>query len=595
MSSTKTPTGAFYAVRRGKGGLEKCIFFHYKDAAPFIEVENDQQDDAEQVEYHVFDSLEEAGAYLQTTTEPLDAQMLASIAAVVNVPSPTPAAKKQRFSYECADGGQQHRKPTKKWEENFALLQESLENGFTDENLKKLEKWMKDQRYNYKLFQQGKSTSMTAEKIARLRAIGFKLPVVDCTPPLVKNEAFKEKRSIYKKWYEQRDALKQYMDTHDGSAEIDKDDKEHAKLKGWLDSQQSDYKKYVNGQESNMTAEKIQLLQEIGFHFHYVPFEVRLEQLKAFRAEHGHVDVPSSHEELGKWVQSMRRQCKSFAETAESTRDINPGRYAQLSALGLDPTKRSAKNDEEENGKWETMYAKLVEYKNEHGTSNVKRTEETRDLYNWLVLQRTEYKKLQDNKPSKLTAPRLIKFNTIGFEFNKRGSYKTWDQRIDQLREFKEKHGHINIPVTNPELGEFVGRQRANYNKFKNNEKTSMTAERIAILEELGFNFGVGVAQRRPRTTVNKTWDERCLELAAFKNEFGHAVVPQHSHYTPGLGAWVKDQRKGYKAMISGKKSSMTPEKALRLASLGFVWNVFEQSKRRKRGEMEGDSGVAGM
>jgi hypothetical protein len=47
--------------------------------------------------------------------------------------------------------------------------------------------------------------------------------------------------------------------------------------------------------------------------------------------------------------------------------------------------------------------------------------------------------------------------------------------------------------------------------------------------------------------------------------------------------------------MISGKKSSMTPEKALRLASLGFVWNVFEQSKRRKRGEMEGDSGVAGM
>jgi hypothetical protein len=25
------------------------------------------------------------------------------------------------------------------------------------------------------------------------------------------------------------------------------------------------------------------------------------------------------------------------------------------------------------------------------------------------------------------------------------------------------------------------------------------------------------------------------------------------------------------------------------------VWNVFEQSKRRKRGEMEGDSGVAGM
>lgn len=119
-----------------------------------------------------------------------------------------------------------------------------------------------------------------------------------------------------------------------------------------------------------------------------------------------------------------------------------------------------------------------------------------------------------------------------------------------------------------------------------------MTAERIAVLEELGFNFRVGAAQRHPRTTANKTWDERFLELAAFKNEFGHAVVPQHSHYTPGLGAWVKDQRKNYKLMIDGKKSSMTAEKALRLSSLGFVWNVFEQTKRRKRGEMEGDSGA---
>jgi len=113
-----------------------------------------------------------------------------------------------------------------------------------------------------------------------------------------------------------------------------------------------------------------------------------------------------------------------------------------------------------------------------------------------------------------------------------------------------------------------------------------MTNERIGILREIGFNFDVGTP-RRARTTPNKTWDERFLEVAAFKNEFGHAVVPQHSQYTPGLGAWVKDQRKNYKAMLKGKKSSMTAEKALKLASIGFVWDVFESSKRRKRGEMD--------
>ena len=218
--STKTPTGAYYAVRRGKGGLEKCIFFQYKDAAPFIELD-EQQDatDNQEVEYHVFDTLEEAGAYLQTTTEPLDAQILASIASIVNdVPSPPPAAKKRRtdayYEYESTDGGQ-HRKPTKKWEEYFGLLKESLENGFSDENCKKLEKWMKDQRYHYKLFQQGKTTSMTAEKIDRLREIGFKLPVMECTAPLVKNEVSKETRGVYKRWHDKRDALKRYMDTHE--------------------------------------------------------------------------------------------------------------------------------------------------------------------------------------------------------------------------------------------------------------------------------------------------------------------------------------------------------------------------------------------
>lgn len=114
-----------------------------------------------------------------------------------------------------------------------------------------------------------------------------------------------------------------------------------------------------------------------------------------------------------------------------------------------------------------------------------------------------------------------------------------------------------------------------------------MTQERIDILQEIGVNFDAVVAPRRVRSQPNKSWDERFLELVSFKNEFGHAVVPQHSHYTPGLGSWVKDQRRNYKAMLKGKKSAMTAERALRLASIGFVWDCFEQSKRRKRGDME--------
>jgi hypothetical protein len=124
-------------------------------------------------------------------------------------------------------------------------------------------------------------------------------------------------------------------------------------------------------------------------------------------------------------------------------------------------------SDEEEAEQFEEMFQKLREYKKVHGNMAVNRTEENRELSNWLVVQRNEYKKLQKNKPSKLTAARLIRFNDIGFEFAKRGHYRSWEQRVEQLREHKAKYGNINIPVTDPELGEFVGRQRVNYNKLQ--------------------------------------------------------------------------------------------------------------------------------
>lgn len=483
MSSTKTPTGSFYAVRKGRHGLEKCIFLSYKDAQPFLEGE-----EQEEIEYHVFDALEEAAAYLQSTTgvEPLDAEMLASIATVVNlppvvVPPAPPAAKKRRTSYESTDGSY-HRKPTKKWEECFAILKESKEGGFKDQDLEKMTKWMKDQRYNYKLYQQGKPSSMTAEKIRRLQQVDFKLPEIECTAPLVKQEAAahpsKEKRGIYKKWHENRAALKEYMDTHDGSWDIPRDtpNKEHAKLLNWLTNQQAEYKKFMNGQESSMTAEKLSLLKEIGFEFSYVSFDERFEQLRAFKQQHGHVNVPATHPELGKWMASMRRQLKSFSETATNTRDLNAQRFAQLTALGVDPHSRggggaaaaaAGTSSRQEDEKWQEMFASLEHYKRIHGHVNVKRTEETKALSNWLVLQRNEYKKLQQGKPSKLTAPRLVQFQQVGFEFGKRGSYKNWEERIQQLKEYRNKHGHANVPVSDPELGEFLSRQRVQYNKMR--------------------------------------------------------------------------------------------------------------------------------
>lgn len=49
----------------------------------------------------------------------------------------------------------------------------------------------------------------------------------------------------------------------------------------------------------------------------------------------------------------------------------------------------------------------------------------------------------------------------------------------------------------------------------------------------------------------------------------------------PQLGTWVHTQRRQYKLMIEGKKSSMTREKAQALNSLGFFWAAKATSSSR--------------
>ena len=49
-------------------------------------------------------------------------------------------------------------------------------------------------------------------------------------------------------------------------------------------------------------------------------------------------------------------------------------------------------------------------------------------------------------------------------------------------------------------------------------------------------------------------------------------MVPQRYQANPQLGTWVHTQRRQYKLMTEGKKSSMTKEKAEALDSMGFFW-----------------------
>ena len=62
--------------------------------------------------------------------------------------------------------------------------------------------------------------------------------------------------------------------------------------------------------------------------------------------------------------------------------------------------------------------------------------------------------------------------------------------------------------------------------------------------------------------------------LSAYKATHGNCLVPQRYPTLPQLGTWVHTQRRQYKLLCEGKKSSMTKEKIQALNDLGFDWDA---------------------
>ena len=100
-----------------------------------------------------------------------------------------------------------------------------------------------------------------------------------------------------------------------------------------------------------------------------------------------------------------------------------------------------------------------------------------------------------------------------------------FDERCNQLLQFKDKFGHCNVPykyVNNPSLGKWCSNMRTAYNKIQKGMKANCnhSQDRIERLEEIGFQLH-GVDQ-------DEAFKKHCRELIAFKEDFGHCHVPQN-------------------------------------------------------------------
>lgn len=152
-----------------------------------------------------------------------------------------------------------------------------------------------------------------------------------------------------------------------------------------------------------------------------------------------------------------------------------------------------------------------------------------------------------------------------------------WNFHFGELLNFKKENGHCLVPHTfpsKPHLARWVKRQRRQYKlRQEGNKNSTMTVERIKILNDIGFVWD----------SHEVIWNERFTQLVAYKQRVGHCRVPSYCKECPQLASWVKCQRRQYKLFWEeGKGSSMNMDRIKLLNSIGFIWEVHPGRKKKE-------------
>jgi len=493
----------------------------------------------------------------------------------------------QTLSYSTYFGEKNIRE--RHWKEQFADLKKFKEdNGHLnlsfadDDRYKKLKNWCRTQRTNYRLLTRGKPCFLTESKKKMLDEIGFEF---ECGAGL--REA---------KWKEAYNELKNFKEKH-GSLKDVVNDKD---LNHWCNCQRRQYRKFKLGKESAFFNEdKLKLLEAIGFDFDLVTATPRtsklrdkwfekFEELKKYKFDHGDFDPPIKSK-LYAWTSDQKLRLKKY-QAAKEADNFSPDRWAEekiekLVGIGFDFMKRRKSKltprkiltEEEKNiafEEWTKMYTLLKSFKEENGHC-VPPARPITPLRTWMEKQRVDYKKYIAKKESSMTGLKISFLNEIDFPFTSTVVKIPWEERYAELKRFKAKYGNTMVPQGyTGQLGMWTQRQRNKYKDYKAGKKTSMTEERVKLLEELGMVWQI---LPTPKVSEKKTWNQRFEDLLAYKEEHGHMRVPQS---VLGLGSWVHRQRVDYQLMKKGRKSPMNTEKALRLTEGGFEFIVNPKKQR---------------
>jgi hypothetical protein len=143
-----------------------------------------------------------------------------------------------------------------------------------------------------------------------------------------------------------------------------------------------------------------------------------------------------------------------------------------------------------------------------------------------------------------------------------RGKYKTFNDRMDDLRRYKETHGHSNVTIPNDKsLAQFCANAR--YARKNPGKGMQLTDERIAAFDAIDFDW-------TSQEYVTRTFDERIQDLEEYRQTHGHVNVKIHEDNS--LGQFCANVRYARKKIVKDGTRKLTEERIAKLDALGFEW-----------------------
>lgn len=287
---------------------------------------------------------------------------------------------------------------------------------------------------------------------------------------------------------------------------------------------------------------EIKKLQKLNFDFdpYKTLFEIDFQELLKFKEAHGHVDVPTMGNYLGRRVNKYRTYYKRGT--------LNQEKIDRLNSIGFQFILKEIIS-------WDDKFIELKEYYKTHKTNRINSAISS-SLYFWESKQRI------GNKKNKLNNEQVEKLNSINFEWEIktfRNRKDKWEDRYEIFKIYWINNYSLPIPKSHSEyeyLNDFIKDIGYDFRKNRLNDI------RINKLKEIDFNFNL----LNPSETKEVQWDifyEKLKEIKAIKGNLNIAQTDENKEFN----AWVRNQRR------IKRNGKLTEEKISLLNEINFSWS----------------------